>query len=71
MNTFVQNIKAGMAYLNLSSKDMAKACKVSRATWFRWLSDPGSITLNYLSIIAAKLGVKPAELLEERTEYEA
>lgn len=61
-----RNIKAGMAYTGLTPEKMAKACGVSRSTWFRWMNEPETITLPHLFIIAAKLGCKPSELLEKR-----
>lgn len=62
-----RNIQAGMKFIGLRPKDMAKACGKTERTWRSWMADPEMITIGYLQIIAAKLGTTPTKLLEENT----
>lgn len=61
-----KRIKSEMVYMGLRPKDMAKSCGVTERTWFLWMKNPGTITLDHLSIIAARLKVPMYELLKER-----
>lgn len=65
-STVARNIKANMAYIGVTASDMAKACKVSKRTWHRWIENPENITVSHLIIIAENLGASPSELFQER-----
>lgn len=60
-----KNVYEGMRVLCYKPEDMAKACGVSRSTWFNWMKDPGTMQVQYLAIIAAKLCTTPGKLLKD------
>lgn len=50
---------------DLRPEQMARACKVSRRTWFNWMANPEKMTLYDLQKIATKLRVKKEDLVRE------
>lgn len=60
-----RRIEAGMAEQGFTKTEMAKACGVSIRTWWNWMHSPETqLSVGMLTVIAAKLNKRPAELLE-------
>lgn len=61
-----RRIKAGMILAGVTPAEMAHLFRVTPRTWRNWMADPyNSLTVGQLDVIARRLGVTVANLLED------
>lgn len=61
-----RRIKAGMILAGVTPQEMAHLFRVTPRTWRNWMADPyNSLTVGQLDVIARRLGVTVANLLED------
>lgn len=61
--TVADRIRGRSAERHIRTRDWAKFFKVTERTWQNWLSEPESIPIGRLRVIAARLDVNIIELL--------
>lgn len=60
----LKTLKGAAVYCSHTPEDQAKIARVSRATWYRRLKEPGSLTMSELRRLIKHYKISPEEVLD-------